>query len=46
MVTPPIKTPKKEATECNMSGWSQAMKEAIEVVMAAKPTKEWKRATV
>lgn len=41
-----MKTPKKDATECKISGWSQAIKEAMEVVMAAKPTKEWNKATV
>ena len=45
-VTPPIKVPKNEAIQWKLSGWPCAIKEAIEVAIAARPTRAWNAATV
>lgn len=45
-VTPPINTPAKEAIEWKESRCSSIIYDPNDVVTAAKPTSEWKRATV
>jgi len=45
-VTPPINVPKNDAILWKLSGWSHTINEPIEVATAAKPTSEWKIATV
>ena len=45
-VTPPIKVPKNDAIQWNVSGWPCAINDDIDVAIAANPTNAWNAATV